>query len=93
MNFGCTITDADIVRAWGPEQPEEVKVGQTWMRCSDGATMAVKRVRTDAPNHDGILVDLGGDSYTVIVGSRTLREEWVCVDLPELTPVTELRRD
>lgn len=75
-NFACTLTDADLVRACGPEQPEKVKVGQRWMNCETGETYPVKRVR-------GVDVDLGSESFTILTEERFLRRDYVCVDAPE----------
>lgn len=82
--FACKLTDADLVRACAPEQPETIEIGQNWMRLETGSELPVKRVRED-------YIDLGGQSYTVIVSPATLRSEWVCTDLPPLPPVASIQ--
>ncbi len=84
--FACSLTDADLVKACAPEQPGEVKVGQEWMRCSDGNVLPVKRVRDE-------YIDLGVTGLTVVLPVRALRDEWVCIDPPrEVTDIEYARR-
>jgi hypothetical protein len=82
-DFSCQITDRDYLAAFAPEQPEEIKVGQEWMHAPDGATFPITRVV------DG-QVDLGHDSYMLVISLRQLRDEWVCIDLPSPEPVGDL---
>lgn len=84
MTFACKITDRDYLAAFAPEQPDEIVVGQNWMRASDGVELPIKRVRET-------FVDLGSDSYTVVLSADALREEWVCTDLSPLPPVASIQ--
>ena len=73
--FACRLTDADLVRACGPEQPDHVAVGQ--MSVESGQSYPVRRVRLDyhtvRENEDGTISVLPGDgsSNSILVhGSR-----------------------
>lgn len=82
--FYCHFEDDDpLVRACAPEQPEMVAVGQEWMEITTGNVLPVKRV------HDGY-VDLGHESYTVVLTPHQLRANWVCIDLPPLPSVAHI---
>lgn len=81
--FGCKITDADMVRACAPEQPERVAVGQEWMDVETGSILPVKAIQGDH-------ISLGGSSYTHVLTEKLLRREFVCTDPPD--NVTELVR-
>lgn len=85
--IACRFEDDDpMVRACAPEQPETVAERQEWMEIATGSVLPVKRVR------DGY-IDLGSDSYTLVLSPESLRAGWVCTDLPPLTPATEINVD
>ena len=88
--FACQLTDADLVRACGPEQPETVEVGQRWMNMETGQSYPVKSVNYDVIQKEDVLVILGSDRYAIGMTARDLRRNYVCTDPPD--NVTEITR-
>lgn len=81
--FACRLDDADLVRACGPEQPEEVKIGQRWMSVETGQSYPVRSVRDDVIQRGDRLVMLGSETYAIGMTESDLRARYVCTDAPD----------
>ena len=81
--FACRLSDADMVRACAPEQPEQVEVGQRWMDAETGESYPVASVRDDVIREGEVLVRLGSVSYAILLSESDLRDRYVCTDAPD----------
>lgn len=75
--FSCQISDTEMVRAFGPPNPEAVEVGQRWMDAETGEILSVASVRDDIIQKEERIVRLGTGSYCRMLTERDLMARYV----------------